>query len=425
MAPKPSPDKEEPFEFFGPYLGPIGISVGLPAVCYLLLGLCNEDGCLRVRPSMWAPGLSRMSLFSWEAVCVVLAWSAFQIALHLALPGQRAQGVELRTGGRLTYKLTGIWNFWASIAVLAIGWFSGLLPLSWAYHHYAELLTASLFLALSVSLLVYASALMRRDSMLPAAAARPEYRLYTWFLGYELNPRVGAFDLKQFFEQVPGLVGWVALDLACAAAQWEERGRLTPAMAAVCAFHTLYVWDSLHHEPAILTTMDITTDGFGFMLAFADFAWVPFTYSLQARLAVHWVGGVGWLGAALVAGLNMWGYLVFRRSNSIKDGFRKDPQNPAYSSLRLLPTKRGTKLIVSGWWGMCRHPNYLGDWLMGLAWCLPLGTQSIVPYFYAIYFAVLLLHRAMRDDHACQRKYGDDWDVYCRLVRWKIVPLVY
>ena len=32
--------------------------------------------------------------------------------------------------------------------------------------------------------------------------------------------------------------------------------------------------------------MDITTDGFGFMLAFGDLAWVPFIYSLQARYLV-------------------------------------------------------------------------------------------------------------------------------------------
>jgi hypothetical protein len=42
-----------------------------------------------------------------------------------------------------------------------------------------------------------------------------------------------------------------------------------------------YVVDALFHEKAILTTMDITTDGFGFMLVFGDLAWVPFTYSLQ------------------------------------------------------------------------------------------------------------------------------------------------
>lgn len=50
----------------------------------------------------------------------------------------------------------------------------------------------------------------------------------------------------------------------------------------------VYVFDALYAESAILTTMDITTDGFGFMLAFGDLAWVPFTYSLQARyLSVH------------------------------------------------------------------------------------------------------------------------------------------
>ena len=57
-------------------------------------------------------------------------------------------------------------------------------------------------------------------------------------------------------------------------------------MMLVCAFHAIYVLDSLWLEPAILTTMDITSDGFGFMLAFGDLTWVPFTYSLQARYLV-------------------------------------------------------------------------------------------------------------------------------------------
>lgn len=32
--------------------------------------------------------------------------------------------------------------------------------------------------------------------------------------------------------------------------------------------------------------MDIVHDGFGFMLAFGDLAWVPFLYSLQAHFLV-------------------------------------------------------------------------------------------------------------------------------------------
>lgn len=34
------------------------------------------------------------------------------------------------------------------------------------------------------------------------------------------------------------------------------------------------------------------------------------------------------------------------------------------ADLKFIETQRGTKLIISGWWGMSRHPNYLGDWIM-------------------------------------------------------------
>ena len=44
--------------------------------------------------------------------------------------------------------------------------------------------------------------------------------------------------------------------------------------------------DSLWLESHILTTMDITSDGLGFMLTFGNMAWLPFTYSLQARYLV-------------------------------------------------------------------------------------------------------------------------------------------
>lgn len=30
----------------------------------------------------------------------------------------------------------------------------------------------------------------------------------------------------------------------------------------------------------------------------------------------------------------------------------------------------------------------------------------------------------MRDDEACREKYGKDWDKYCKLVPYKIIPYV-
>lgn len=44
--------------------------------------------------------------------------------------------------------------------------------------------------------------------------------------------------------------------------------------------------------------------------------------------------------------------------------------------IKTISTQRGTKLMVSGWWGIARHINYVGDWTMAWSWCLPCGTLN-------------------------------------------------
>jgi len=39
----------------------------------------------------------------------------------------------------------------------------------------------------------------------------------------------------------------------------------------------------------------------------------------------------------------------------------------------VLETTGGRKLLVSGWWGLVRHPNYLGEILIQWSWVLPAG----------------------------------------------------
>jgi len=45
-----------------------------------------------------------------------------------------------------------------------------------------------------------------------------------------------------------------------------------------------------------------------------------------------------------------------------------------------------------------------GDLLMALAWSLPTGFETPVTYFYVVYFAILLIHRQLRDDENCEKK---------------------
>jgi len=220
----------------------------------------------------------------------------------------------------------------------------------------------------------------------------------------------------------PGLIGWAILDLGMAAKQYALLGYVSGPMLCVCVFQTIYVWDALYYEQAILTTMDVTTDGFGFMLAFGDLSWVPFTYSLQARILVDHDPQLSTLALVAITALKALGYFIFRGANSQKDAFRRDPNDESVAHLQYMQTKRGTRLLTSGFWGMARKINYTGDWLMGLSWCLCCGLTTPVAYFYSTYFLVLLIHRAVRDDHFCALKYGDDWKAYKARVPAVFIP---
>ena len=90
-------------------------------------------------------------------------------------------------------------------------------------------------------------------------------------MGRELNPRIlgGTFDLKEFCELRPGLFGWLIINIGMAFKQYNMRrlqygrGSISLSMLLITVFQGFYVWDAVYMEKAILTTMDITTDGFG------------------------------------------------------------------------------------------------------------------------------------------------------------------
>ena len=197
-------------------------------------------------------------------------------------------------------------------------------------------------------------------------------------------------------------------------------------MILVNAFQFLYIADYYYHEEAILTTWDIKHENFGWMLCWGDLVWVPFTYTLQAAYLVNHTHSLSIAATVGIVALNMLGYVIFRGTNIQKHKFRKNPKQLVWGKPpEYIKTAHGTLLLTSGWWGIARHLNYMGDLLMALAWCLPTGFEHPLPYFYVVYFTLLLVHREWRDNAMCLEKYGKDWESYCQKVRWRIVPGIY
>ena len=398
-------------------LGPLLLMLGLPPLTYYVwLGLRDHGGAL-VLPSL-RELITQLPLPTGRAVAVYGAWLLLQVVLQQWAPGPVQSGVELADGSRLGYRLNGWTSFCASLAVVLLAVVSGVIPPGIVYDEFGPLLTTAHLVAFGLALALYVQG--RR------AGRTTGDPIYDYFMGTTLNPRIGTFDLKYFCESRPGLILWVLFDLSLAAAQYQRHGTLTTAMLLVGAFQLLYIADYFWHEEAILTTWDIKHEKFGWMLAWGDLVWVPFTYTIQAYYLVDHLHELSAAATAGIVALNMAGYAVFRASNIQKHRFRRDPARPVWGRPpEYIRTARGSLLLISGWWGIARHLNYLGDLAMALAWCLPTGFAHPLPYFYFVYMLILLVHRERRDHDLCQAKYGVDWEAYCRRVRWRIVPGVY
>jgi len=417
------------YEFMGPP-GALFVTLAVPLTTYSLYFLCNDSsgGCL---PSLWAIpprffGAVKdqnwwFGLFELRPTALYLAWYLYCVAAWVFLPGAWVEGVQMRDGNKKSYKVNAFSTFLLTMGITAGAlWSQGPSSFAYLYDHWVGLTTASLLMAIFQSFACYFTSY--QGGKLLALGGNTGNFIYDFFIGRELNPSIGRFDVKYFNELRPGLILWILLNISAACEQYTRTGGITDSMVLINVFQFIYVADGLYNEPAILTTMDITTDGFGFMLAVGDLVWVPFVYSLQARFLAFNPVSLGPSLTTAVLALNLTGYYIFRVSNSEKDVFRngKNPKN-----LKYLTTERGSKLITSGWWGRSRHPNYLGDLLMGLAWSLTTGFSTPLTYFYPAYFLILLVHRQMRDDENCEKKYGKDWQRYQKLVPWRIIPYIY
>ncbi|OWZ74451.1 hypothetical protein AYX14_00098 [Cryptococcus neoformans] len=425
--------RSKPTEFFGP-CGTGAITLFAPLFAYIFFFACNDAvGCTPTSVQGWKDAFALVGnypssagkLWDWKAAGVYLGWYAFCMICEVVLPGQKVQGNLLRDGRRKVYRMNGLYTF-----LLALGLLTGVLvqprgiqAFTWLHDHFVPLMSASLAMATFQAVWVYVWSFFSGELL--ALGGNSGNVVYDFFIGRPLNPTIPgfpSFDIKTFNEVRPGMILWLLLNISCACEQYVRIGKLTDSMWIVLVFEGWYVLDCLLQEHTILNQMDITTDGFGFMLAFGDLTWVPFTYGLQARFLASNAVELGPVATALIVGVEITGMYIFRVANNEKADFRagKNPKNLEY-----MQTERGTKLLTSGWWGRSQHPNYFGDWLIALGWCLPTGFNTPLTYFYLVYFVILLLHRQKRDEEACKLKYGKDWDRYCEKVPYKIIPYVY
>jgi len=419
---KPTIKSTHGYEFGGPF-GVLFMMITLPALVVSSYLFCSGRELCTVRQLPSLPPLWKLhGAFFDIGHLIVDGWILLQAVIYMLPIGKVVSGRVLSDGTSLDYRTNGfIALILSTVGFAACIYFK--VPVTLVYDSFIGIITATILWSVVVSVTVYVMARIQKTGL--SHGGNTGNVIYDFFMGHQLNPRWGKFDFKFFFEVRPGLIGWVMINFCMAAKEYEKTHELSTAMILVCIFHFVYVADCLLYESSILSTMDIIEEGFGFMLAFGDISWVPIMYSLQARYLVDQPVKLPLTTTAAIVALFVIGYAIFRGSNSQKDRFRTDPNSDEFQDQETILTPTGKRLLASGWWGLVRHPNYLGDIIMAFAWTFPCGFSNRIPFFYPVYLTILLVHREFRDEANSRRKYGASWDEYCRRVPYRILPKIF
>lgn len=441
----PKIDYNPHFEFGGSW-GTSAMMIGFPTLMwYMWIGATYYDGKFPSEPNMtWGEfGKHMAQLVYTGAFPHLKAWAiywvffVFQGVLYLTMPGVYSTGKPLlHEGGRqLRYYCNGVTSFYLTIVIAGALHLSGLFKMYTLIDEFGPLMSVAIISGFLVSIIAYFSAIHRG-----AQHRMTGYPIYDFFMGAELNPRMfGWLDFKMFFEvRLPWFILFL-ITLSAAARQYEQYGYVTGEVGFLLMAHFLYANACCKGEEMIVTTWDMYYEKWGFMLIFWNMAGVPLSYChCTIFLANHDPRSYAWPKSilAFLYTSYLFAYWVWDTSNSQKNMFRMTerghqqyrktfPQLPwkEVKNADHIKTSTGDSILVDGWYKYVRKVHYTCDLYFAFCWGLVTGFSSPFPWFYPVFFMIMIVHRAYRDIQRCREKYGAAWIEYERRVPYLFIPV--
>ena len=392
-----------------------------------LWNLVNQQGLIQTIYQVWAP-------FFWGSVTawkIIFCFTLFQLALMRLLPGKTFEGPITPKGNIPVYKENGALAFIITMTVFCLATFGlNLFPATILYDN-----LGAIFGALNLFSLIFCVFLYIKGRFFPSTtnSGITNNILFDYYWGTELYPQVLGWSIKKFITCRFGMMSW-GLFLLSYAAKQAELGRLANSMLISVALQLLYIGKFFIWEKGYLRSLDIMHDRAGFYICWGCMVWVPCIYTSPSMyLVLHPIQlSMGWAIAIFILGsgsifINYWAdaqRLITRASQGQCTIWGRKPVTVLAHYQTTEGDKKQSILLASGWWGVARHFHYVPEIAATFFWSVPALFENFSPYFYVCFLTILLLDRAFRDDKRCANKYGQDWNKYCQLVPYKIIPFL-
>ena len=348
---------------------------------------------------------------------------ALLLALHIMLPARKVTGYvrDPSRGQPLSYRLNGPFVLAVAVGLWVLAGRSGLLSWDWLYHHRWSGLAGSCALGLVFSFAV----------VLPAGRSGRSL-LSDLYLGRRENPQYfqGRVDAKVFLYLAGATM--LTLNLLSFLAHhlltFGMGGTYNPGVVLYCCLFFWFVIDYIVFEQVHLYTYDFVAENVGFKLGWGCLTFYPYFYAVGLWATVERPNPhtPGWL-LILFTCIFFAGWTLSRGANLQKYFFKTRPGRAFLGILKPGTVTDGTNsLLGSGFWGVSRHVNYLGEMLMAIGLTLALGRPTVwIVWLYPLYYVGLLISRERADERRCAAKYGALWEEYVRRVPKRIIPGLY
>ncbi|XP_068210046.1 delta(14)-sterol reductase TM7SF2-like isoform X2 [Palaemon carinicauda] len=291
------------------------------------------------------------------------------------------------------------------------------------YKLYQHLLATVTVLSVVLALLLYIKA-----RNIPKDAKNPTGNtglfLPDLFTGRELSPVILGVDAKFLMFRAMALM-LLLFNVIVAIKDFDaNKGQYSPTLLVACTFQIFVAVDTIWFEESISTMYEYNRVGCGLFTIISSLM-SPFYLVIYSRVVLNHRNELEWYFLSLIAAVNLIGYTLSRGSYSQIHAFRKNPSDPAVAHLESLPTSAGRRLLVSGWWGVVRHPNYLGSIISFTSWTFLCGFNLALPWLILALTCSAFIQRIYEVEKDCKRKYGTAWDSYTERVKYRLIPKVF
>lgn len=167
------------------------------------------------------------------------------------MPGVMSEGRPLHheDGRKLPYFCSAYTSFYATLLVATVLHATGVFPITTIIDEFGSIMSVAILTGFLASVVVYLQAFARGTTTRLSGNI-----VYDFFMGAELNPRIGILDLKMFYEvRIPWFILFL-ITCSVAVKQYETHRYVSAEVLFLAMAHYLYANACAKGEEKIITS---------------------------------------------------------------------------------------------------------------------------------------------------------------------------